>query len=150
MTQSPDLFDSVTGFFSSPMFSAMIQFFWFFIAFLWGSLIYWTYRDSVQRGAMPLYWASVVLLFNVPGWLIYLVVRPPELLEDIRERELEIQTKEALLKQAGQVCPKCSKHVESDFVICPHCRKKLKSPCPRCKRPLSPAWPVCPYCQSIV
>lgn len=145
-----DIFDSIANFFTSPLFKVIVRFFWFFLLFIWGSLVYWTYRDSLQRGAMPLYWAAVVLFFNVFGWLIYLIVRPPELAEDVKERELEIQTKEALLGNASQLCPRCNKSIESDFLICPHCRKKLKNPCIRCKRPLDPAWPVCPYCQSIV
>lgn len=145
-----EFFDQLSKFFASPLFRVMTQFFWFFLMFIWGSLIYWTYRDAKQRGAMALYWASVVAIFTFFGWVIYMIVRPPELLDDVRERELEIKSKMSQLHQSGSLCPQCNKPIENDFLICPHCRKRLKISCPKCKKPLNPSWLICPYCQSNV
>lgn len=118
-----------------------------FLFVLWAALIFWTYRDARLRGAMALYWAVVVLVFSFFGWLIYLIVRPPEYAEDVRERELEIAVKEAALQSGNAVCPACLKPIEKDFLICPNCKKKLKKQCPKCERPLNMAWTVCPYCK---
>lgn len=140
--------ESVVNFFSSPLFSFIIQLVKIFVATLWVSLAYWTYRDAKNRGSMPVYWAIVVLIFFVLGWFVYLVVRPPELVAETRERELEIKAKEALLAQTGLICPACMKPVETDFLICPYCLKKLKKACPQCQHALKLGWTICPYCQT--
>lgn len=145
-----DIFSSIVNFFNSPLFRLTLNLFWLFLAVLWGSLVFWTYRDAKRRGALALYWATVSLLFPVAGWLIYLIVRPPEYLEDARERELEIRAKESLLSNADLVCPSCLKPVEKDFLICPYCRRRLKTACPSCERPLKIGWTICPYCQETL
>ncbi|MCE5190405.1 MAG: zinc ribbon domain-containing protein [Actinomycetia bacterium] len=119
----------------------------FFIVF-WVALVFWTWRDAQRRGAMPWFWATVALLFNVAGWAIYMVVRPPESREDARERELEIRAREAELTRANPVCPACFKPVDPDFLICPSCMKKLKKECTSCGKPLKLDWAVCPYCKT--
>ena len=59
-----------------------------------------------------------------------MIVRPPEYLDDVRERELEMQAAEARLPQLDyQLCPHCDYEVERDFLRCPSCMRKLKEPC---------------------
>jgi len=112
------------------------------------ALIFWTWRDAERRGAMPWFWALVVLLFNVFGWMIYMVVRPPEYAADAHERELEIRSREAELAREAATCPACFKPIEPDFLICPSCQKKLRKECVNCNRALKLDWAVCPYCKT--
>jgi hypothetical protein len=119
----------------------------FFVVFSL-ALIFWTWRDADRRGALSWFWAIVVALFNLAGWAIYMVMRPPEYVDEIHERELEIQAKEAELSKEGARCPSCLKPVEGDFLICPYCMKKLKKSCISCGKPLKMAWAVCPYCKT--
>lgn len=140
--------NSIVNFFQSPLFRLLILLVQVFILVLWVSMAYWTFRDAKSRGAMAGYWAFVALIFPVFGWLIYLVVRPPERREEAQERELEIRAKEAQLAQSGASCPACMKPVEKDFLVCPHCLKRLKKPCPECEHALKLTWTICPYCQS--
>ena len=119
----------------------------FFVVFS-VALIFWTWRDAERRSAMSWFWALVVLLFNVFGWMIYMVVRPPEYAEDARERELEIRSREAELAREAATCPACFKPVEPDFLICPSCMKKLRKECVNCNRALRLDWQVCPYCKT--
>jgi len=78
-------------------------------------------------------------------------VRPPEYLDDVRERELEIQAAEARLAEIGyQVCPYCDFEVEKDFLRCPNCMRKLKDPCTNCGKPLDPMWKICPFCEAEI
>jgi RNA polymerase subunit RPABC4/transcription elongation factor Spt4 len=112
------------------------------------ALVFWTWRDAERRGAMPWFWALVALLFNVPGWAIYMVIRPPEYEEDVQERELEIRAREAELQRKGSVCPNCFKPIEADYLVCPNCLKKLRRPCSNCARPIKTSWAVCPYCKT--
>jgi RNA polymerase subunit RPABC4/transcription elongation factor Spt4 len=80
-----------------------------------------------------------------------MILRPPEYLEDVRERELEMQAAEARLHQLDQsLCPHCDYRVERDFVRCPSCLRKLKERCVSCSRPLDQAWTICPYCEADV
>jgi putative flippase GtrA len=69
-----------------------------FVVALWGSLIYWTYRDAQARLREPVRrWLAVlvsVALF-IPGVLIYLLLRPARTLE---EEYLVTLEEEALLR----------------------------------------------------
>jgi hypothetical protein len=120
---------------------------------IWIALIYYTFADARRRIADPLLvgCATIASLFPFVGTVVYMIVRPPEFLEDIRERELEMQAAEARLHQHGFfLCPHCEGEVKEDFLRCPHCLRKLKDPCGTCGKPLDPAWKLCPYCESEI
>ncbi len=134
--------------FNNPLVALMKNLCLLFALVLWGAIIFWTWRDADRRGAMPWFWALVVLMFNVFGWAVYMVVRPPEILEDAHERELEIRAREALLSREGQTCPSCHRPVEPDFLLCPSCMKKLRKECVSCGKALKLEWTVCPYCRT--
>jgi hypothetical protein len=124
-----------------------------FLIVFWLALVYWTYADARRRIEDPILvgCATVAALFPYVGTLIYVIVRPPETLEDAHERELEMQAAEVRLAESGVLfCPHCDNEVEKDFLRCPSCLRKLKDPCPECGRPLRPEWKVCPYCEAEV
>jgi heme exporter protein D len=124
-----------------------------FIAVLYLSLIYWTHADAKRRIEDPiLVWcATAAAVFPFVGAVIYMILRPPEYLEDVHERELETQAAEARLHQLDQtLCPHCDYRIEPDFVRCPSCLRKLKERCINCSRPLDQAWTICPYCEADV
>jgi hypothetical protein len=83
------------------------------------------------------------------GPLLYMFFRPPEYLEDVRERELEIRAMEDSMDVAER-CPVCRAAIEPTFLACPVCTTKLKDSCRRCKAPLEPLWQMCPYCETPV
>jgi len=119
----------------------------FFLAF-WLSLVIWTFRDirSRTRDVLAQILATLmVLLFNIPGLLLYFILRPKETLAEAYERALE---EEALLQgiEEREICPGCGRKTEPDFLLCPYCHTKLKKACPVCKRLLHLNWNVCPYC----
>jgi hypothetical protein len=120
---------------------------------IWLALIYWTYSDARRRIADPMLvaCATAASLFPFIGSIVYMIVRPPEYLDDVRERELEMQAAEARLHQLGYLlCPHCDHEVERDFLRCPSCQRKLKDPCVTCGKPLEPDWTICPYCETEV
>jgi hypothetical protein len=124
-----------------------------FLVIIWLSLVYWTYADARRRIADPLLvgCATAAALFPYVGTIVYAIVRPPEYLEDVRERDLEMQAAEARLAQSGyHLCPYCDTPVEKDFLRCPTCLRKLKDPCRVCGRPLEATWKICPFCESEV
>src|ERR1700710_2551927 len=124
-----------------------------FLVVMWLALVYWTYADARRRIADPLLvgCATAASLFPFVGTIVYMIVRPPEYLDDIRERELEMQAAEARLAELGyHLCPHCDYEVEKDFLRCPNCLRKLKDPCHSCNKPLDPAWKICPFCETEV
>ena len=124
-----------------------------FLIVIWVALVYWTFADARRRISDPLLvgCATVASLFPFVGTLVYMIVRPPEYIDDVRERELEIQAAEARLAELGyRLCPHCDHEVERDFLRCPNCLRKLKDPCPSCGKPLDPMWKICPFCEADV
>ncbi|HEY1568008.1 MAG TPA: zinc ribbon domain-containing protein [Solirubrobacteraceae bacterium] len=124
-----------------------------FLVVIWLALIYWTYADARRRIADPLLVGCATLASGFPyvGTIVYMIVRPPEYLDDVRERELEMQAAEARLAELGyHLCPHCDYEVEKDFLRCPNCMRKLKDPCHACGRPLDPMWKVCPFCEAEI
>jgi hypothetical protein len=134
-------------------FSLAVSLLILFLLVLYVSLIYWTYQDARRRIADPVLvgLATFVALFPFVGPLVYMVLRPPEFLEDIRERDLELQNAEARLAAFNRLqCPYCEYRIEREFVRCPSCLRKLKERCANCSRPLDQAWTICPYCEADV
>ncbi len=121
---------------------------------LYCALVYWTYADARRRIADPALVGLatlVAVLFPFVGPLVYMIVRPPEFLDDAREREIEMQAVEARLNQVSMLlCPYCDYRIEREFVRCPSCLRKLKERCVNCSRPLDQAWTICPYCEADV
>jgi hypothetical protein len=125
-----------------------------FILAIWAALVFWTYADARRRIEDPMLVgcaAAASLLFPFVGTIVYVIVRPPEYMEDARERELEILAAQARLHQAEQLaCPYCDFEIEKSFLRCPSCLRRLKEPCGTCGRPLDPRWKICPYCEAEV
>jgi hypothetical protein len=120
---------------------------------VWVALVYWTYSDARRRINDPMLvgCATAASLFPFIGTIVYLIVRPPEYLDDVHERELEIAAAEARLNSVRQhTCPHCDFEIEPTFLRCPSCLRRLKEPCTVCGKPLDPRWKICPYCEAEV
>ncbi|MBL8049906.1 MAG: zinc ribbon domain-containing protein [Anaerolineales bacterium] len=119
-----------------------------FIIALWVSLVIWTYRDIRARTRDPLIQtlaALLVAVLNLPGVLVYLILRPPRTLEEEYQRTLE---EEALLQALEDLplCPGCERRVKEDWQICPNCHTKLKKTCHNCSKFMELSWNICPFC----
>ena len=119
-----------------------------FLAALWISLIVWTYRDIRTRARDPLVQTLATLLvavLNLPGILVYLILRPTHTLEEDYQKTLE---EEALLQALEDLplCPGCERRVKDDWQVCPNCHTKLKKNCENCNKLMELPWNICPYC----
>ena len=115
---------------------------------LWFALVAWTFRDIESRSRSvftQVFSTLLVVLFFVPGLLLYLILRPKETLDQAFQRALE---EEYLLQDLDDLplCPGCQRTVDPEFVLCPHCQTALRGPCPACSRLIDLRWNVCPYC----
>jgi len=123
-----------------------------FAAVFWLASAYWTYKDARRRIDDPWLVGVATLIGLVPyiGPLVYMLFRPPEYLEDVRERELEIKAMEERLSHRDYRCPVCRAEVDSSFLVCPICTTKLRQACTTCRAPLEALWQVCPYCETPI
>ena len=144
-------FGGIHSFFHSPAWTATEVLFVLVVVLIWAATVYWVRKDAKRRIESRSLIRLVTLLGAVPpllGPLVYMLFRPPEYLEDIRERQLEIKAIEQRLE--GQKCPACRAEVDSDFLVCPVCLTRLRQSCASCLRPLASGWLVCPYCETPV
>ena len=121
-----------------------------FAAF-WLAMIVWTYRDIRARSRdslVQLGSAALVALLTVPGWFIYMLLRPRETLSESYERSLE---EEALLQEIEEKpsCPGCGQRVQGDWQACPHCHTRLKKSCISCGNLMELSWNLCPHCATV-
>jgi len=122
-----------------------------FLVVVYLALIAYTYLDARRRLEDPVLvgCATVASLFPFLGVIIYSILRPPEFLEDRRERELEIRASGLRVRQLEEnSCPNCEHPVERTYLRCPNCRARIKDPCESCGKPVDPRWSLCPYCET--
>jgi len=144
---------SISGFFNSNVWLLVRNLSFFFVAVLWVAVAYWVNKDARRRIEDP--WligtsTALALLFPFFGAIIYMLFRPPEYLDEVHERELEIKEMETRLGRREARCPVCQVEIDPGYLVCPVCTTRLKQPCARCKAPLEPLWQICPYCEGPV
>jgi hypothetical protein len=115
---------------------------------LWFALIVWAFRDIESRSRSviaQIFSTLLVVLFFVPGALIYLLLRPRETLDEAFGRALE---EEYLLQDLEDLslCPTCHHPVQEDFIVCPQCYTELRRTCPSCERLVDVDWAICAFC----
>jgi hypothetical protein len=143
----------LSGFFDSGTWLVIRNLTIFFVIVFWLAIAFWVYKDAKRRIEDPWLVYMSALLGLVPPFLgafIYMLFRPPEYLEDVRERELEIKAIEKRLGGRDLHCPVCRAEVDSSFLVCPVCTTKLRQACTNCKQPLEALWQVCPFCETPI
>ena len=143
----------VATFFNSQTWIVLRNVLLFFLVVFWLAIAFWVFKDARKRIDDPWLVALATLLgLGLPfvGALIYMLFRPPEYLEDVHERELEIRAIEERLRHEHMRCPVCRAEIDASYLVCPVCTTRLKEACATCKAPLEPAWQVCPFCETPV
>lgn len=116
---------------------------------LWLSAIVWVYRDVRNRTTdqtSQLIAILLVAVFNVPGLIVYLVIRPQATMADAYERSLETEAVLHELQLTANSCQTCRRPIDDDFNVCPHCKTVLREGCRSCGRAIRTSWMTCPYC----
>ena len=114
----------------------------------WFVLAIWTFRDIESRSrsvVTQVFSTLLVVLFWVPGLLLYWLLRPKETLDEAYQRSLE---EEYLLQDLEEMplCPTCHHYIEDEWQICPHCNTQLRDSCENCGHLIDLRWDICPYC----
>jgi hypothetical protein len=119
----------------------------FVAVMFWAASVWWVFRDARRRIDDPWIVGMATALAIVPlvGPLLYLLVRPQELLADTRERELAMRALRERIRVGG-FCHHCGADSDASFRFCPMCAAELRKPCPHCDAALEPLWQACPFC----
>jgi hypothetical protein len=123
-----------------------------YVVVCWMATAWWAYRDMDDRSEnliLP-FLASAMIILATPllfplALYVYKIMRPPERLADVYERNL---SQEALLAEVEKVvtCRQCDKRVEPEWLVCPFCRARLNRICPSCKGVVGLDWSLCAWC----
>jgi hypothetical protein len=103
--------NGIFDFFSHSTWAVIRNLSLFFVAVFWLSVAFWVYKDARRRIEDPWLVGMATLLGLVPpflGALIYMLFRPPEYLEDVRERQLEIKAMSILASSSAPSAPRGS------------------------------------------
>lgn len=142
-----NVFESLSNFFDSPIWSVLKILLIVFLVAMWVALAIWVFKDARRRNSAPGYprlMAAIALVIPFFGPLLYIAVRPSETLDERKDRELETL---ALTREAALRCNDCGYPTEPGYLMCPSCQRKLKEPCRHCGKPVDPRWTGCPWCE---
>ena len=123
-----------------------------FLIALWIALIIWTYRDIRSRTKdrlVQILAGVLVFMLFLPGFIVYVILRPPKTLESEYQQSLE---EEALLQNIDtqKICPGCERHIEPEWILCPSCQTRIRKSCQECGKVLDLEWVMCPFCCTAV
>lgn len=118
-----------------------------YIVVLWAALTIWAAMDIFVRSRNWFVRIGSVLLVGLGfffGFILYLIIRPQNTLDDQKIHELE---ERMMVSQTHTyVCPACSEIVRDDFLFCSNCGLVVRKECPSCKLALEIIWQQCPFC----
>lgn len=118
----------------------------------WIVVISWVWLDAGERTSniyKKVGYMLLVIVFNVIGWIIYLIIRPSETIEEIYWSDLERRYLKYETSELGD-CPKCGCQLLPGFVFCPNCGFELKRKCSKCDVFVDRDYKYCPYCNNRV
>jgi len=129
-------------------FGTLLQSIFVMFAILWGFTVLWVWSDSSERTSSLLFRMSVtifVLPFNIPGLIIYYLIRPPLTIEEVYWSELE---RRYLVYETAELndCPKCDEALMPGFNNCPNCGYVIKVKCIGCGVMINREHKYCQFC----
>lgn len=114
----------------------------------WFVLVGWVWIDSGERTSdvrIRVVYLLLVIVLNIPGLIIYLIVRPSETIEDIYWADLERRYLKYETAELGD-CPKCGSQLYPGYQFCANCGYDIKMKCPNCEVLIPKTSEFCPYC----
>ncbi len=118
------------------------------LVIFWVVVLYWVWLDSGDRTSSKparVGYVLLSLLLFIPGLIIYLLIRPPQTIEEIYWADLERRYLKYETSELGD-CPKCGTQLFPGFTYCPTCRLELKIKCPNCGVEMDKHYKYCPSC----
>jgi len=104
------------------------------LVIFWIVIIGWVWIDSGDRTSnrgIRVGYIFLVFLFNIPGLIIYFIIRPNETIEEIYWADLERRYLKFETAELGD-CPKCGSQLFPGYIFCTSCGHRIRKRCPRC------------------
>lgn len=127
------------------MFSFVLGF--LFIIF-WLVIVGWVWVDSGERtskNSIRFVYILIVAILNIPGLIIYLIIRPSETIEEIYWADLERRYLKFETAELGD-CSKCGHQLLPGYVFCTNCGNEIKVRCPKCNVFVDKDHKHCEFC----
>ena len=124
----------------------------FAFVIFWIVVLDWIWADSGERTSSKrsrILYVILAAVFNVFGWLIYLIIRPSQTIEEIYWADLERRYLKYETSELGD-CPKCGTQLYPGYLYCPSCNYKLKRKCPSCGVYVDKKSNFCPFCSAVI
>ena len=140
-----DFFTSAQSFFSSDSFIYLLYGLILYIALFWFALVIWVTKDIINRTNNILFQVFAILLvigLNLPGLLIYLMLRPLQTLDDKYLDEIEMES----FEKESKMCRECKSELHKEFEFCPFCGKEIQTKCSHCEKRSDQEFEFCPLC----
>jgi hypothetical protein len=120
----------------------------FVLVVFWLFIIGWVWIDSGERTSKKDSRIGYVLLavfLNIPGLIIYLIIRPGDTIEEIYWADLERRYLKYETADLGD-CPKCGSQLFPGYVHCANCGYEIKTRCPQCSVLVNKDHKYCEFC----
>ena len=114
----------------------------------WLVIIGWVWIDSSERTSnrsRRFIYILLVIILNIPGLIIYLIIRPSETIEEIYWADLERRYIKFETAELGD-CPKCGHQLYPGYVFCTNCGYEIKKRCPKCNVLVDKDHKFCEFC----
>jgi hypothetical protein len=110
-------------------------------------VISWIWVDSGERttSKQMRFFYSAIGIIPVFGWIIYLIIRPSETIDEIYWGDLERRYLKYETSELGD-CPKCGTQLYPGYIYCPNCKQELKVKCTQCGVYVDTDHKFCTHC----
>lgn len=117
-----------------------------YFAILWILFCLWVLKDISSRTRNPLHiLLSVFFVFvlNLPGLLLYLMLRPEKTIEEAKALDIHLlsQLEDGLIN-----CGNCTNIMRRHYKFCTICGASLLANCESCNKQINPIWLSCAHC----
>jgi len=122
------------------------------LGLFWIVLIGWVWIDSGERTSNTSYrviYLLLVIILNIPGLIIYFIIRPSETIEQIYWADLERRYLKYETAELGD-CSKCGSQLLPGYIYCTNCGNEIKKKCPTCGVMIGKNVKFCAYCGTQV
>lgn len=120
----------------------------FVLVLFWLVIIGWVWIDSGERTSktsLRVIYVILTSVLNIPGLIIYLIVRPSETIEEIYWADLERRYLKYETSDLGD-CNKCGHQLFPGFVFCSNCGLEIKKRCSKCGVLINKDHKYCEHC----
>lgn len=114
----------------------------------WIVVLDWIWVDSGERTTnrkLRIFYVVIAAIFNIFGWIIYLIIRPNLTIEEIYWADLERRYLKYETNELGD-CPKCGTQLYPGYLYCPKCKYRIKVKCGNCNVYIDKGSNFCPFC----